>query len=44
MAKFNLDAENLIAKEEEKATKLEGMIKEIKENNLVKLENDFMLW
>jgi len=42
--KFNLDAQSSIATEEEKAIKLEALVKKIKENNLVRLQNDFILY
>ena len=42
--RFNLEAESLISQEEEKAEKLEQMLKELKENNLVSLQNNFTLY
>ena len=44
MSTFNLNAENAITNEEGKALKLKEMIKEIKSNNLVVLDNEFMLY
>ncbi|MCW8838582.1 MAG: acetyl-CoA carboxylase biotin carboxylase subunit [Thiovulaceae bacterium] len=44
MEKFSLDAQSSISNEEEKALKLSEMVKQIKENNLVSLQNDFMLY
>ncbi|QOY52997.1 acetyl-CoA carboxylase biotin carboxylase subunit [Candidatus Sulfurimonas baltica] len=44
MNKFNLDAESSIANEEEKALKIADLIKQLKENNLVSLENNFTLY
>jgi len=42
--KFNLDAQSSIAYEEEKTLKLADSIRQIKGNNLVRLENDFTLY
>ena len=44
MSKFNLEAQSSIAYEEEKTLKLAETIKQIKGNNLVRLENDFTLY
>lgn len=44
MAKFNLDAAHALADEESKMEKLSAMIKKIKENKLVSLQNDFTLY
>ncbi|MBN2783021.1 MAG: acetyl-CoA carboxylase biotin carboxylase subunit [Campylobacterales bacterium] len=44
LQKFNLEAEIHIANEEEKMQKLSEMVKNIKENKLVKLENCFTLY
>lgn len=44
MERFKLDAEHLIADEEEKMNKLAATIKIIKENNLVSLKNNFTLY
>ncbi len=42
--KFYLDAQSSIVDEEEKTLKLVGLVKQIKENNLVSLKNDFTLY
>jgi len=44
MNKFNSDAQNSIAYEEEKVLKLADIIKQIKENDLVTLKDDFILY
>ncbi|MDD3061167.1 MAG: acetyl-CoA carboxylase biotin carboxylase subunit [Sulfurimonas sp.] len=44
LKQFNMEGENLITQEEEKAAKLADMIKKLKSNDLVSLKNDFMLW
>ncbi|EQB39873.1 hypothetical protein M947_04650 [Sulfurimonas hongkongensis] len=44
MNMFNLDAQSSIANEEQTVLKLAEVVKQIKGNNLVKLENDFTLY
>ena len=44
MDRFNMDAQSSISSEEEKTLKLAEMVKQIKENNLVSLQNNFTLY
>ncbi|WP_373072988.1 acetyl/propionyl/methylcrotonyl-CoA carboxylase subunit alpha [Sulfurimonas sp.] len=44
MDSFNLQAQSLISQEEEKAKQLVQTIRELKENNLVSLQNNFTLY
>jgi pyruvate carboxylase subunit A len=44
MKKFNMDAISHIADEEEKYKKLAELVKNMKENNIVKFKNDFTLY